>query len=121
MDLGVAPDRVYHRRTAAFELHDLEIDAGHRLEVFDGKMTEAAGTRCRTSQFTWLLLRERDELFHRIYRNSRIDGEHVRPAAHLGNRGKGLDRIVRYLVERRVGSKCSSGEKQRVTVRLRLR
>ena len=73
--MAVAPEQIDHRGTGALEMHDLEIDVGHHLEELGRHMRGGADARSYKNQLAGLLLRQCDELFHRVGRNARMDDE----------------------------------------------
>ena len=88
------PSKIDHRGTAALELDDLEVDAGHRLEELGGQVDEAAAARGRRHELARLFLGQRDQLLNRIGRNARMNDQGGRRIADLGDRDKGLEGVV---------------------------
>src|SRR5450756_2634606 len=98
----MARDYVYCRGAATLELHGHDVDAGHDPEQLAREMLEGAYACHGIVQLAGLLPGERDEFFYRLGWKPRKNGEHIRPSAENSDRGKGLDRIEREFVERRV-------------------
>src|SRR5262245_7693175 len=82
-------------------------------------MLEATDARRREIELAGFFLGERDELFDRVDRNARMDGENVWAGSELDGRGEGFDRIVRQFVEGSIDRVRGRDDEQGVTIGLR--
>ncbi len=79
-------------------------------------MGDGAGAHACHKQLARLLLRQRNKFFHRTGRHARMDGECVSRASQLRDRGKGINQIVRELLETGLYSSGRIDDEQCVTI-----
>ena len=102
---------------AALERHVQQVDAGRELEQLAAQMLEAADAGRGILQLARLLLRQRDQLLHRLGPAARDEPTSTFGAVPMiADRRERLDRIVGQLVEPRIDRVRERDDEQRVAV-----
>ena len=101
------------------DMHD--VHAGHGLEHLRRQVRRRAHTRRGVVHLARARLRQRDQLFHVLRGNRRMDHHHVLDAAHQRHGREILDHVVRQLgVDARRHRHRAKAHQQQVAVRRRL-
>ena len=115
-ELNLAAEQIGHRGAGALVGDVLHIGLGHLAEQFERQMNRAAGSARTKVERAWPGARQREEFFEVIRFDRRVHDQDQRAGGDQADRRDPLDRVVRQLVERRVGGVAGRYHDQGVAV-----